>query len=835
MIKKIYAIITLSILPFSAFSQTLDPALQWKFNGYQSRGQPNGLGSLNSDGSIDNSISDGLISSDPGTLYSSDSVDICKSGDTLPDGSTVDDSTKNGQLYSVDDILYLNDGSIIQLTSVGSNGTLVSGGWNYIKKGLNSTDPLLTPSLKYTVDVTKNNSNIRNSKSTSFKPGCIAVLTSSTPLTSVNVTQKQATSNTDNATTIVPDTINNPDGAWVGLLGLLNNVSSSGGTFHMATKSRLPINWSNNNISPIPINEKNYNLIKITMDGSMFGSNVTSPNPEWNGTTFPVGAPESALVESFSPRWGNVYARNYTDDNIYNFVDNAYRRPAPIATYNYIKHVDDSAQLAKACATYPAWQASKSYSYNDMIYWQKDANNAFMYSATVAGTSGSTSPQFTGAETSNIKDGSVTWTLIGQSNDHRNPLYSNYGWCDGDNNRGMGNSVINYFTDSNSGTGTTVITNTFNSSGKNGWGGFDIDQYNTILQTGTNWTWVEVNQLSEVGSIGIGYNDPDNNNNWAYSGKMNYVEEWNLSGIGKDDPKSYYDPRSSNRIVWWFSPWQNGGLTWSANSTVGQQQILIVTDPSGQDWMYTAKDDCTEGSTQPSWKFNETTTITDGTCKWVFDGKRRFQIGRFIGIDKNHGSNEEIEYGTLMGSESVIYNSIFDFSTVTFTDDVSDGIHSLIRSPSNTFWDMSADGTRTGQNNHLLGLSTAYGNHLSYDTKDSNGNIKQVFGIRDSGIIMKSINIISASGSSITDATTTPNTSIVVVNNGTGGVKLTSDLYQPGSSQTIVNETNSDIKVYPIDTGWSIMTNSAGSPYTVSSGKSVEFIYSGQNNNFVTK
>lgn len=827
----------LLLFPSLSIAQTLDPSLEWKFNGYSSKGKPNGISSLNPNGSVADPVNDAQISTKIGPLYKSN-IRVCTTGDTLPDGTKVTDASKLGNMYSVGDILKLNDGSIITLTSVGNKGTLVDVSWTYKEKAVNNIDPTTIPTKKYTTDVTKTGSLIKNIKSSNFKSGCLEVSSVDTMMNNNVVTPQFSSVASNNGDIIIPDVVSNPDGAWIQLNGLLNDPNPNGQTFNFSSNARLPIDWGNNNTqSPVTIDSNNYNLLHLVFNGQIYGSASNyGVKPEWNGTTYPLGLPESALVEGYSPRWGVVHARKYSDDSIYNFSDKAYRTPAPLATYNYYKHVDGRSENSKACSQYPAWSANKAYSFNDTVYWQKDSKTAFLYTAVTSGKSDSKEPAFTGAETSNIADGSsgLKWSLIGESDDHRDPKYEVYGWCAGDNNRGMGNNVINYYTDTNSGIGTTVINNMLTTSGKNGWGGFDINQYNTMLQSGTNWSWVEVNQLSEVGSIGIGYNDPDNSNSWVAAGKMNYVEEWNLSGIGKDDPESYYDPRSSNRIVWWFSPWQNGGLKWKANSAVGKQQILLVKDSSGQDWMYTAKDDCTEGSTVPAWKFNETKTISDGTCKWVFDGKRKFQIGRFIGVDKNHGA-DEIEYGTLMGSESVIYNSIFDFSTVTFTDDVDDGVHSLVRSPINTFWDMSADGTRAGQNKHLLGLSSTNGDHLQYSAPDESGNVSMVYGVRNSGIVMYNVKSVSAAGTSITDATTTPLASIVIVNGGTGGIKLTADLYQQGSVQTIVNLTGSDIKVYPIDAGWSIMTNSAGSPYVVPTGKSVDFIDSGYNNNFVVK
>lgn len=786
---------------------------------------------------IDNSKS--LVSIQPSPFVTS-SIHLCSAG-TVVNGTTYTAASAAGALYSVGDYVYLNDGSELRITSVGSGGTLIDGGWDVLSYAKSTTDAAASASTQYTTTVASS-SKILNAKATGFNPGCFVIGTWNLPSTS-----QQLDMNPELQThldVLVPDMVNNPDGAWVRLNKIINSADSTHGyTFRMAANARFPFNWGSNdpNASVITIDANNYNSLRILADNDMWNSvDLNGDSPEWNGgVEWASQLPESVLVEGFSPRFGDISARRYHNPNLYLSDSDPYRGVAPLETKVLYDDVDDSARTNSSCGGFPGWQANNSYTAGSTIIVQV-SGSYYQYVATVGGTSGSSSPVFTGKETSTFTDGTVTWELVGATSSNIDPRYSSFGWCNG-NTRGLDRGGIVWDAYSSNPQGLDFHENNFYSHGFGGWGGFDINEYNTMMHYGTNWSWVQVNQLSEVGNIALGYyTNAADKSGWVGSGKMNYVEEWDMSGIGIEDPSTYYNPSAGNRIVWWFSDWENGGIKWSASLSVKAYTVLLVPDSSGQAWMYVATNSGVTGTTEPAFTFNETSPITDGGVTWVFQGKQRFQISRFMGVDKNHGGTgnfADIEYGTLFASSGVIYNAILDFSQSSFTPDVDDGIHALVRTPNGTMWDGSADGSRSGQNNNLFG----YNNRWLFESKQSDGSFASSFSVFSGGngafkgtTDALHYNLIPA-GSSINDAATI-DTKITVFDNASdgSGLHLPTSISVPGTVVEIKNDTNKLVNLYPIDGGWGVAgTNAKGDPLEILPGMDTRLVYHGGDSNII--
>lgn len=791
-------------------------------------------------GSSNLDLSKSLVSIQP-TPFVTNSIHTCSAG-TVINGITYTAASAAGALYSVGDYVYLNDGSELRLTSVGDGGTLIDGGWTVLAYAKSTTDAAASTETQYTTSVATN-SKILNAKASGFIPGCFVISTQRLPATT-----QQLGANPELQThldVLVPDMVNNPDGAWPRLNKLINSVDSTHGyTFRMSADARFPFNWGSGdpNASAMTIDANNYNALRILADNDMWNNvDTTGDSPEWNGgLTWASQLPESVLVEGFSPRYGDITARRYHDPNLYLSDSDPYRGVAPLETKVLYDDVDDSARTNSSCGGFPGWQANNSYTAGSTIIVQV-SGSYYQYVATVGGTSSSSSPVFTGKETSTFTDGTVTWELVGATSSDSDPRYSSFGWCNG-NTRDLDRGGIVWDAYSSNTQGLDFHENNFYSHGFGGYGGFDINEYNTMMHYGTNWSWVQVNQLSEVGNIALGYyTNAADKSGWVGSGKMNYVEEWDMSGIGIEDPSTYYNPSAGNRIVWWFSDWENGGISWSASLPVKAYTVLLVPDSSGQAWMYVAKNSGVTGTTEPAFTFNETSPITDGGVTWVFQGKQKFQISRFMGVDKNHGGTgnfADIEYGTLFASSGVIYNAILDFSQSSFTSDVDDGIHALVRTPNGTMWDGSADGTRSGQNNNLFG----YNNKWLFESKQSDGSFASSFGVfsGENGAFKGTTdalhyNLIPA-GSSINDATTidTKITVFDTVPNDGMGLRLPTSASVAGTVIEIKNDTNKLVNLYPIDTGWGIAgANAKGDPLELLPGMDTRLVYHGGTSNII--
>lgn len=135
------------------------------------------------------------------------------------------------------------------------------------------------------------------------------------------------------------------------------------------------------------------------------------------------------------------------------------------------------------------------------------------------------------------------------------------------------------------------------------------------------------------------------------------------------------------------------------------------------------------GSTQPTWTFNAGDTITDGTITWTYVGPFRADVGVVL---KFSGGNDPdggyiARFGTLMETDTLwCYNALIDFSTALFDPSLAYDVDMRVKK--DTWFDFTADATRAGQNNHLLGYESS-SSSLTYKAKGSD-----VFSISDTGV-----------------------------------------------------------------------------------------------------
>lgn len=297
-------------------------------------------------------------------------------------------------------------------------------------------------------------------------------------------------------------------------------------------------------------------------------------------------------------------------------------------------------------------------------------------------------------------------------------------WC---NSLNMATFMHNNTMVSTSNVGTGIVNDYMQSTGFGYGGGFDVENFEKFVTGGTNWHWVSVNELDEIdGMTPGGYLAPDGKK-IIRSGARNYNNEWDMSGYGPDDPRTSYDPSMSTRIPFWFNTWYPGNdPIWGAEKRYHAFQIIVVTNRDGSKHMYEATvEGGVTGRKPPSWAFDETSsTAVDGSQKWIYVGKKRFEIGQIFGI----GGAEGTQLGTIMSSAATYYNALFDFSTARF----SVPIHIYARLQKNMYLDMTANGTKSGQNNHLLGYD-GNENALSYKV-----NGVSVLKIKENGSVVSS-------------------------------------------------------------------------------------------------
>ncbi|GCD58811.1 hypothetical protein NBRC3280_1312 [Acetobacter pasteurianus NBRC 3280] len=283
--------------------------------------------------------------------------------------------------------------------------------------------------------------------------------------------------------------------------------------------------------------------------------------------------------------------------------------------------------------------------------------------------------------------------------------------------------------------GQDGITQTYNSGGLRGYDSPEVAYHVTYNAYGTNWGWVQNPVLNEFNGWNCGSDDWSGTTS-TVGACIRAMSEWDLDISSPERPESYYNPQFGSHSYINLGGWAMPNLTWSAGASISAHQLIdVVNSADSKTYIYEAEATGTTGTTVPAFAFNETADITDGTVTWRFKGLKRVQISKGIGIGSQKG---ELEFGTFLETEasSYFYNAIMDFSLANWTN-TDTRTHAWVRTPANSWWDMSADGTAAGQNNHRLGISTAYGNHLSYQvqgieklTVDDNGVATFAGGVR---------------------------------------------------------------------------------------------------------
>lgn len=244
-----------------------------------------------------------------------------------------------------------------------------------------------------------------------------------------------------------------------------------------------------------------------------------------------------------------------------------------------------------------------------------------------------------------------------------------------------------------------------------------------LAKTGLSWDWAISDSITEVG--GVDYTAPDRN-----VGGNNPVEfegEHNLNGLGYDTKDSAYGSKffrvnqlASTGIYPTYAPF------WTASTAFKAKHMIRVVDSStGMQYLYTTDADGTTGTTQPTFTFNETSPVPDGTIKWIFLGKLTYQVG--VAFQASGSCTQPIDYpkgytgpiqtycaqlGDAFSASSHIYGTAFDASNATFEQN---GAHSWARTQTGTYIDFTADGTLLGLDKHLLGYEN--GNGLVYKVK----------------------------------------------------------------------------------------------------------------------
>lgn len=415
--------------------------------------------------------------------------------------------------------------------------------------------------------------------------------------------------------------------------------------------------------------------------------------------------------------------------------------------------------------------------------------------------------------TSDFYTNNAQWVLPTQCQDSSNPDYNTW-WCD----IGSWKTSVHYNKiSSSSNAGTNGDYTDFYSYGTGHWKSDDVGDWKRMHMFGTNWGWASIREMIEEGGISAG-GYTDSSGNQQYPGFQRYIYEWDIAGVGNDLPSAYYNPVLSNRKGMWLHAYNAGGASWKASVAMPQYQILLVTNSSGTTYMYeNTAANATTGTTQPAWAFNETAPITDGTASWVFLGAKRFEVGCALCIGGDTGD----EYGAFLASNAYFYDSPIDLSMANYNT----SIPAVMRTKAGSYFDLSADGSKSGQNNHLFGYGSYGGigwNTLEYVVKGT-----AVWHMNDQGFIGAPVGVYTATGTSFNDAASS-GTPIFEVSSASGdnaGIKA--PVIGAGEHFKLFNYSGHPIRLYPPTNGWSINNSSYR---TINNGEWAEGYVSHGNN-----
>ncbi|GAJ30024.1 hypothetical protein [Acidomonas methanolica] len=293
---------------------------------------------------------------------------------------------------------------------------------------------------------------------------------------------------------------------------------------------------------------------------------------------------------------------------------------------------------------------------------------------------------------------------------------------------------------------------TLNSMGKNGWAGQDTNKWSHTVSYGTNWLWDNIQELYDW----VPFACPPSEENQCFA---RYMNEEDMYGIGPEKAESSYDPTNVIRKMFWLTTNHNvnyasdPNLRWQANTSYFRYQIITAKDGNGHEWMfqglpinYNTNDSSTfygiTGASEPTWSFTKGNTVSDGSILWTNIGPWTYDLGAVLLIggdnDPSAGYNERI--GSVLAEQTdSIYNAIIDMSKAVFDSSVPVKVFARIQP--DVYFDLSADGTQSGQNTHLLGYSSASraleyfvgADHQKAFSVDDSGNMN-VLGITTIGV-----------------------------------------------------------------------------------------------------
>lgn len=306
------------------------------------------------------------------------------------------------------------------------------------------------------------------------------------------------------------------------------------------------------------------------------------------------------------------------------------------------------------------------------------------------------------------------------------------------------------------------LENVLRSMGRSGWSAFDINNYNFMYRYGTNWVWNSVQQLDEMGNTPIhttdkAFNDSSDTEEW--------VQEWDISGFGPEEPCSFYNPACGYRTGFLFNSWLTGGginEKWKPNHQYKLGDAVTVK-LNNKEYSFIVTKSGNSNNSAPFWdiKYNvigcdplypnsntahavlvdanghslqtcqdykkiHDNPLHDGSVEWSYNAPTGLEVSNFIRLSQSKG--QDIKYGTFLSSDAIFYNAIIDFSEARFYSGLQNNI--FIRSRPDTYIDFSGEATKETQNIHVLG----------YDTKEKSLSYKfdkkSIFKIKDNGGIV---------------------------------------------------------------------------------------------------